>query len=349
MRKIIDISGNRYGRWTVIERSDRKTSSGSWMYLCKCDCGTLKEVSGTLLRQGKSTSCGCFRNQMLSEQSKGKRPPNYKDLRGKRFGKLTVVEETGVTKWSYIEWKCQCDCGKTVNVISGDLLSGNTKSCGCLCVKDLSGKRFGMLVAIEPTDKRKYNSIVWRCKCDCGKEAFVAADYLKEGRVSSCGCNKTKNIQDKRYGRLVAKRPIEQRDKFGNVVWECLCDCGKTHFASVNSLESGNTLSCGCKGKELWENTRNIFETQELVDGTALCNLTNKLRVDNTSGHKGVYWVEKAKLWRVSITIQKKTHHIGYFKDYEQAVIAREEAEEKYFNPVLERNGRSKITHKAAP
>jgi len=53
------------------------------------------------------------------------------DLTGQRFGRLTVVERVGTDKWGYILWKCKCDCGNEVTVISASLRSGATTSCGC--------------------------------------------------------------------------------------------------------------------------------------------------------------------------------------------------------------------------
>ena len=52
------------------------------------------------------------------------------DLTGQRFGRLTVVERVGTDKWGYILWKCKCDCGNEVTVISASLRSGATTSCG---------------------------------------------------------------------------------------------------------------------------------------------------------------------------------------------------------------------------
>lgn len=52
---------------------------------------------------------------------------------------------------------------------------------------DLRGERFGRLVALEYVyDDRKRP--VWRCKCDCGKEAFPRPDALMTGLAMSCGC-----------------------------------------------------------------------------------------------------------------------------------------------------------------
>ena len=48
-----------------------------------------------------------------------------------KFGRLTPVKIIG-KKNGYFEWLCKCDCGKTIAVRSGNLISGNTKSCGCL-------------------------------------------------------------------------------------------------------------------------------------------------------------------------------------------------------------------------
>jgi hypothetical protein len=53
---------------------------------------------------------------------------------------------------------------------------------------NLAGKRFGKLVAIEPTSERRGKGIVWRCVCDCGKSAKVVASKLFSGHTRSCGC-----------------------------------------------------------------------------------------------------------------------------------------------------------------
>ena len=61
MSKLINLVGERYGNWTVLEKAkkpeDSKSSSAFW--LCRCDCGTERIVSGNVLKQGKSKSCGC--------------------------------------------------------------------------------------------------------------------------------------------------------------------------------------------------------------------------------------------------------------------------------------------------
>lgn len=58
---LIDLTGQRFGRWTVIGRGENRKKRVFWT--CKCDCGTIKDVASKSLRFGNSKSCGCFRKE----------------------------------------------------------------------------------------------------------------------------------------------------------------------------------------------------------------------------------------------------------------------------------------------
>lgn len=58
----------------------------------------------------------------------------YKDLSNQKFGKLTVVSKMESHN-GRVQWHCKCDCGGSKIVSSKDLLSGHTKSCGCISNK----------------------------------------------------------------------------------------------------------------------------------------------------------------------------------------------------------------------
>lgn len=62
------------------------------------------------------------------------------DLTGQRFCRLVALEFVGSNRHRQATWKCRCDCGNEVIVVSGDLRSGTTKSCGCLH-KEQAGQR----------------------------------------------------------------------------------------------------------------------------------------------------------------------------------------------------------------
>jgi hypothetical protein len=51
---------------------------------------------------------------------------------GAVFGRLTVIEQTGRTKWKELLWRCRCECGQVVTVQGKCLRRGSTRSCGCL-------------------------------------------------------------------------------------------------------------------------------------------------------------------------------------------------------------------------
>ena len=63
---IMDLTGKRFGRLTVLEiGKPRYQPSGTKRIFCKCqcDCGKIKEIEGQSLRDGKTTSCGCYRSE----------------------------------------------------------------------------------------------------------------------------------------------------------------------------------------------------------------------------------------------------------------------------------------------
>ncbi|MBO6243354.1 MAG: hypothetical protein J6O41_02140 [Clostridia bacterium] len=186
---IINLVGQRFGRLTVLNRAEKpeNSKSTSAFWLCRCDCGTEKIISGNVLRQGKAKSCGCYNRDSHKYTTV--------DLTGKQFGDLTVLcradkPENLKSKGAY--WLCKCSCGKE-KVMYGRTLLGGAKSCGgCRSniVDDLTGQRFWKLTVIERDFSRPSNGngVFWKCKCDCGNIITALGKNLKFGSVKSCGC-----------------------------------------------------------------------------------------------------------------------------------------------------------------
>lgn len=65
MTKLIDLTGKRFGRWTVIKRDTSKLVGNS-RWVCRCDCGNIKAVRSPYLIKGASKSCGCLQREMFS-------------------------------------------------------------------------------------------------------------------------------------------------------------------------------------------------------------------------------------------------------------------------------------------
>ena len=76
--------------------------------------------------------------------------PN-EDITGRRFGRLTAIASAGMSSCWVEMWKCRCDCGREVVIYKTHLLSGHTKSCGCLrseTISRINKKRHGNKAAL---------------------------------------------------------------------------------------------------------------------------------------------------------------------------------------------------------
>ena len=114
--KSIDLTGERFGKLVVLSRAESKQYGKNTVsvWRCLCDCGKTRDVWGASLRDGTTVSCGCSRLKI--------------DLRGRRFGMLTVIERS---EQNHTKWLCLCACGKYTFKTTGHLISGDTVSCGC--------------------------------------------------------------------------------------------------------------------------------------------------------------------------------------------------------------------------
>jgi hypothetical protein len=117
--RIKDITGQTFGKWTVIEYVEARGKRAFW--LCVCSCGKERLVSGVKLRRGDSRGCGCSEKESLI---------------GERFNLLTVIEEASLTKDRKRRVLFKCDCGRTKIIEVHNLKTGHTKSCGHLIVEE---------------------------------------------------------------------------------------------------------------------------------------------------------------------------------------------------------------------
>lgn len=70
MGKFIDLTGKKFGRLTVLERTEEKGSRSEIKWQCKCDCGNVVIVRGQYLRSGATKSCGCYHREQTSKATK---------------------------------------------------------------------------------------------------------------------------------------------------------------------------------------------------------------------------------------------------------------------------------------
>lgn len=261
MSAFVDLTGRTFGKLYVLKRVENYISPKGailFRYLCECECGKETVVNGSSLASGDTKSCGCIAKNRLGNL-------NFVEMAGRKFGKLTVVRIDHRNTGRGVYWFCECDCGGTTVVEGGNLRSGHTKSCGCyhkertveLYFKDLTGLKFGRLLAVNYFGKDNRGKSVWSCDCDCGNHVNVREDGLIGGTSTSCGCYNRdrvreatfKDLSGKRFGKLLVMKRIDDKEFPGgkkHVQYLCKCDCGNETRVLAGSLRNNLTTSCGC-------------------------------------------------------------------------------------------------------
>lgn len=248
IKKVDPMIGGVFGDLKVISFTRMVPKRGAY-YLCLCTCGKKIERWGSTLRVGKKEkriqSCGCKRKQILKENALKRSGKPRIDLIGKEFGFLSVLslskKQTNRPRGAGLRWDCRCVCGKVQSIYSGDLISGNTKSCGCRGLghgEDWSGRQFGKLRVIG---RNKRSPGTWKAECVCGRMNYYGKNKIKTKQ--SCGCSVPINPIGKRYGKLIV---IEKPKPKTYRKWKVLCDCGNEKLIQEWRLFNNKVKSCGC-------------------------------------------------------------------------------------------------------
>lgn len=82
--------GHVYGKLTTLEKLERRDTAGHFIR-CRCECGNEVEVSGALLKSGRTNNCGCDRRKGNKHIAARAEPIEI----GKAYGLLTVQEYMG--------------------------------------------------------------------------------------------------------------------------------------------------------------------------------------------------------------------------------------------------------------
>jgi len=131
---------------------------------------------------------------------------NRPDLTGKRYGHLTVIARSDDKYYGTkqenqsVMWVVRCDCGMGIfEICEEDLISGRVTQCQ-YCVEKPSkgineiGNVYGSLIVMSRDYSANDEHAVYVCKCaKCGRTISVRGSRLREGKVTSCGCDAVPN------------------------------------------------------------------------------------------------------------------------------------------------------------
>ena len=240
-----------------------------------------------------------------------------KDLTGKKFGRLTVLErvencisskEKNITKW-----KCKCDCDneKIIIVSSSNLTSGNTKSCGCLRKEEFSKR------------KKKYNTYDLSGEYGIGYTSkgeefyFDLEDY-----------DKIKNycwrIDDNGYVMTdIRENGVRCVVGIHRIITDCPNDLMPDHIGGRHSKNDNRKSNLRIVTKQ--QNTMNV-----------------PIRKNNVSGVTGVSFNRNWNKWVAQIVFNGENHQKG-FDNFEDAVNQRKEWENQYFGEYSYDNSQNEV------
>lgn len=221
------------------------------------------------------------------------RMSKYKDITNQKFGKLTVIKYAYSDKRGDAYWECLCECGKISIVKGGGLRNNHTKSCGCL-QKEIVSNNIGA---------RKENTY------DLSGEYGVG--YGSNGKPFYF------DIED----FYIINKYCWYVDYYGYVATQY----NKTKFKMHDFLL--NTI-----GVDHINRVRHDNRKSNLRKATQPQNTKNtSLRKNNTSGVIGVNWSNQKQIWRSRITNNGIQMSLGEFINLIDAIVARLNAEVKYF------------------
>lgn len=203
---------------------------------------------------------------------------------------------------------------------------------------DLTGQRFGRLVAIKEAGKDKWGGCLWDCLCDCGDKTIVGVSILKAGQTKSCGCLRKERLTTHNLSRTPTHR-----------TWGSLVNrCNNSNNAAYNRYGGRGIKVC-----DEWLKFENFYEDMgNRPDGLSIDRINNnkgyykencrwatpteqarnqRISNNNTTGIKGVHWNKRAQKYQAQIRVDYKRIHLGYFNNLEDAKQVRINAEHKYW------------------
>lgn len=270
--------------------------------------------------------------------------PNHKFglLRAKRLVKDGNKKER--------KWECECECGNTIVASENSLMKGK-KSCGCANIgrrnwKELVGRKFGKLVAVEYLGKDVAGYPIMRCLCECGGESVVRAGNLQTGNTESCGCS-----------RVSKPRKLNECNVVDGVAYLKTTDDQEFMVDEEDLPKLGDYTWCRLQNKYLVANINGVVTrlhrlimnppndmVVDHINGNGFDNRKSNLRIcsnaensrnckigkNNKSGYTGVELTEHGT-YAAKIMVDRTPVTIGCYKTFEDAKNARIAAEKKYF------------------
>lgn len=200
----------------------------------------------------------------VAGRPKGTRNKNARDLSGKRFGSWVVISDGGLSRHKKVRWNCKCDCGHVQQNDASALVTGRTKSCGCVKTGiSKSQRRDKVNHGLSYTPEcAAWSGMQVRCyskKCRSykhyGGKGIKVCDWLKESPV-----NLVSLIGEKPKQTRAREFSVDRIDNNGNY------SCGKCD--NCKSMNWKMNIRWATQNIQHRNNSRNRII---VIDGVSMC------------------------------------------------------------------------------
>lgn len=247
---------------------------------------------------------------------------------GKIYGRLEVLYKCNYfyhppskpnAKHSMYHVRCTCDAHKEFDVLGQSLTSGNTRSCGCLQKENKAFIEGGKKTRFQRKDKQ--GNIITATE----NEYDLSGDY----GIGYTYDNHTPFYSDLEDYELI-KPYLWKMKESGYVIATEYVDNSHHKTIYLHRLVMGlGDRKVDKKDVDHIFHNKTDCRKQNLRICEHYQNTTSqKTRTDNTSGRKGVCWDKTREKWIATITFNKHYYFLGRYEDFDEAVIARELAEQ---------------------
>ena len=178
----------------------------------------------------------------------------FKDRTGNKYGRLTVISHAGKDHRNKHLWLCLCDCGNEKVIVSDNLSSGKSNSCGCLKAEFLArkGNQYGLYEDREKALLKVQYSHLKRRNVNKGfaeTMGFNVFSRLSKSPCNYCGLEYSKEIED----RLSESK---KQKRLSDYVLKCN---GIDRIDSSKGYTVENSVAC-CKYCNTAKNTMSVDE-----------------------------------------------------------------------------------------
>lgn len=221
------------------------------------------------------------------------------EMKGKTFGRWTVISEAGRNKHGQFMWTCRCECGTVKNINGITLRGGESKSCGCLKLDILLERS-----TTHGMHKTRFHYVWQNMMRRCYKEGVKAyKDYGGRGIKVDPRWHDFINFRDDLYDKY-----LKHAEEFGE------------KQTTLDRIDVN-------KNYEL-ENVRFATWFQQAKN--------RRVRSTNTSGVTGVTFEKQTGRWKAQIFSDGVHRGLGSYKDFDEAVAARRKAEIELGFPIIQ-------------